>query len=219
MKYVIECQNLTKSYGNTTVLNDLNFAMQPGEITALCGESGCGKSTLLNVLGALDNFDSGSVKVFNREIASLTENKKAQLRNNNLGFVYQFHHLINEFTAEENIAMPLLIAGEKLKPSLAKANSLLDKVALADKAKSLPSELSGGERQRVAIARAIATNPKCVLMDEPTGNLDNSNSEAILQLLLNLNQEFAISYLIVTHDLQLANKLPKKLSMANGKLS
>ena len=219
MKYVIECQNLTKSYGNTPVLNDLNFAMQPGEITALCGESGCGKSTLLNVLGALDNFDSGSVKVFNREIASLTENKKAQLRNNNLGFVYQFHHLINEFTAEENIAMPLLIAGEKLKPSLAKANSLLDKVALADKAKSLPSELSGGERQRVAIARAIATNPKCVLMDEPTGNLDNSNSEAILQLLLNLNQEFAISYLIVTHDLQLANKLPKKLSMANGKLS
>ena len=219
MKTIIKCQDLCKSYGEEKVLDKLNFTLTAGEIVAINGLSGCGKSTLLNILGALDKFDSGELVIFDQSVMQLDERKRAALRNNKIGFVYQFHHLLKEFSALENIAMPLLIGNNTLEQSLEKARALLKKIGLDHKANLLPSELSGGQRQRVAIARAVATDPAFVLMDEPTGNLDAFNANEIMQLLLILNKEVATAFVIVTHNQKIAGSVPVQYTLEQGQLT
>jgi lipoprotein-releasing system ATP-binding protein len=219
---VIQCQDLYKSYREgpqqLVVLNGVNFSIQVGERVAIVGTSGAGKSTLLNMLGGLDVPTAGEVTVAGNNIANLNEKKRGELRNHYLGFVYQFHHLLGEFTALENVAMPLLIRGNKPAVIEPVAAEILGKVGLSQRLNHKPAELSGGERQRVAIARALVTQPKCVLLDEPTGNLDHHTAEAIHGLMTELNQQLATSFIVVTHDLQLANQMDRKLMLVDGQL-
>jgi len=180
MTIVLQCENITKSYRQgphkLEVLNNLNLNVKAGQHIAIVGASGSGKSTLLNVLGGLDKPDSGEVQIVGKQFSKLSDNQRGKIRNSHLGFVYQFHHLLGEFSAVENVAMPLLIAKNPKQAALEKASNLLARVGLQERLSHKPSELSGGERQRVAIARALANNPDCVLMDEPTGNLDGKNA-------------------------------------------
>lgn len=217
---IIVCQNLSKVYQEgrlaTTVLQGVNLAVKRGELLAIVGTSGSGKSTLLHLLGALDAPSTGVVTFNGKDIHKLSSKQQAKWRNQELGFVYQFHHLLSEFSALENVAMPLLIAGEKIKVAEQRANALLARVGLSDRVKHRPSELSGGERQRVAIARALINNPSLVLADEPTGNLDAKSAESVYQLLKELNNELGTAFIVVTHDQQLANKLDRQLYMSNG---
>ena len=219
----LQCIGLSKSYQQgkleTKVLTNLDLTVEKGELLAIVGSSGCGKSTFLHLAGALDTPTSGQVVINNIDIAQLSENEKAKLRNQHIGFVYQFHHLMMEFTAQENVAMPLLIRGESAKKAKALADAMLAKVNLSHRGHHLPSELSGGERQRVAIARALVTEPSLVLADEPTGNLDFDTAEQIYQLIRELNQQLDTSFVIVTHDLTLAAKMDRQLQLIHGQLA
>jgi len=220
---VIECKDVCKTFAegslSVDVLKGVSLVVQPGEQVAIMGSSGSGKSTLLHLLGGLDSCTSGTVNISGQEISRLDETTRGQLRNRYLGFVYQFHHLLPEFTALENVGMPLLIRGESTKVVKEKASNILEKVGLAERLLHKPGELSGGERQRTAIARALITDPVCVLADEPTGNLDNKTAHTIYELMLSLNKEFGTSIVMVTHDGEMANHMERILVLEDGVLS
>ncbi|MBD2859067.1 lipoprotein-releasing ABC transporter ATP-binding protein LolD [Spongiibacter sp. KMU-158] len=220
---VISCSKLCKSYPQAgqplEILKDIDLAIARGEKLAIVGPSGSGKTTLLHMLGGLDLPSSGSVKVAGVELASMSDKARSALRNSELGFVYQFHHLLGEFSALENVAMPLLIAGQSRRAAENAAKPLLERVGLGHRLSHRPAQLSGGERQRVAIARALVNQPACVLMDEPTGNLDRDNAESIHGLLDELNAEFDTSLVIVTHDPLLANRMQRVLRIEDGRVS
>ena len=220
---LLQCDNLCKRYqeGNvqTDVLHNVSFSMNAGETMAIVGSSGSGKSTLLHLLGGLDTPTSGDVIFNNQPMSKLSSAAKAELRNRELGFIYQFHHLLPDFTALENVAMPLLIGKKKGAETEARALEMLKAVGLDHRARHRPSELSGGERQRVAIARALVNNPRLVLADEPTGNLDARNADAIFALLGELNKTQGTAFLVVTHDLQLARRMARRLEMRDGHLN
>jgi len=222
MSNIIECRSLSFSYidGNnkTSVLNNLNFEVELGDSIAILGQSGCGKSTLLNLIAGLDSPSEGDMLINNTNIAKLNEKDRTELRSNNFGFVYQFHHLLNDFSSIYNVALPLLIRGDNKESAILNSKKILTKVGLDNRLNHNPSELSGGERQRVAIARAMVTEPACILADEPTGNLDAKNAKDVLELILELNENNATSLVIVTHDLSIANKMNRKLSLSNSKL-
>lgn len=220
---VLSCHQLAKSYQQgpqrLVVLEGVELDVKAGEKVAIVGASGSGKSTLLNMLGGLDTPSSGKVVISGNNMADLSAKQRGLLRNSSLGFVYQFHHLLAEFTALENVAMPLMIGGAKKAQAQHIAADLLAKVGLSERLQHKPSELSGGERQRVAIARSLATSPGCVLMDEPTGNLDRDNAERIETLLSDLNRELGISIVLVTHDMAMAEKMDRILMLQNGCLT
>lgn len=220
---VLRCVHLAKTHNegslNVEVLKDIDFSIAQGEQVAILGSSGEGKSTLLHLLGGLDKPTRGEVWINGINIVSLNEKQRGELRNRALGFIYQLHHLLPEFTALENVIMPLRIRGTELNAAKAQAEEILKKVGLGHRLNHKPTELSGGERQRTAIARALVTKPKCILADEPTGNLDYKNANQVYQMMLDLNQEFNTSLLIVTHDLGLAEKTDKVYVLADGKLS
>lgn len=219
---LILCDQVCKSYRTGTetlqVLSQINLSVTAGELIAITGSSGSGKSTLLNLLGALDNPDSGTLELLSQPLHLASENERARLRNQNLGFVYQFHHLLKEFNASENVAMPLLIGGLKRSEANLRAEEMLSQVGLSQRLRHRPSELSGGEKQRVAIARALVGNPVCVLMDEPTGNLDQANSDSVLQLIHQLNERLETAFIIATHDEQLASSISRRLLLTGGRL-
>lgn len=223
MSSVLQCRQLTKSYHQgkieTKVLNGLELTVETGELLAVVGSSGCGKSTFLHLAGALDKPSSGEVLINDVNIHNLTDKERSNFRNKHIGFIYQFHHLMMEFSAEENVAMPLLIRGDNPKQALRVAQEMLEKVGLSHRGHHRPSELSGGERQRVAIARSLVTNPSLVLADEPTGNLDFDTAEQIFQLLKSLNATVNTSFVIVTHDLVLASRMDRQLKLEHGILS
>ena len=203
---------------NITVFENLTFQVEDGASLAIVGASGSGKSTLLHLMGALDTPTAGTIFFAGQDISEMDENEKAYFRNKTLGFIYQFHHLLPEFSAEENVAMPALIAGEKLATILPRARQMLAKVGLEHRLTAKIATLSGGERQRVAIARAILQEPKVLLADEPTGNLDENTGHQIEELLLNLNQELGTTLIVVTHNLELASHLDRCLELKSGKL-
>ncbi|HIG40462.1 MAG: lipoprotein-releasing ABC transporter ATP-binding protein LolD [bacterium] len=200
------------------VLRGLNLEVVRGERVAIIGISGSGKSTLLHLLGGLDTPNEGSVFVQGQDVHRMNEKGLCQLRNRSLGFVYQFHHLLAEFTALENTAMPLLIRGESRSSAMASAKEILDKVGLANRTEHKPNQLSGGERQRVAIARALVTRPDCVLADEPTGNLDEETASQVDDLMISLSKEFETSFVIVTHNLALASQMDRICRLHNGQI-
>lgn len=221
-KSAIICRNLTKSYvdgdNTVTVFEDLSVEIDAGKLTAIVGSSGSGKSSLLHLLGGLDKPTQGSVFIGETDLASLSVSALAAFRNQNIGFIYQFHHLLMEFTALENVAMPLLIAGVKPAQATEQATDMLERVGLGHRLSHRPSQLSGGERQRVAIARAVVNKPRLVLADEPTGNLDHQTAEQIYTLMNQLNQELGMAFVVVTHDMSLANRLDRQLTLINGQL-
>ena len=223
MSNIIECRSVSFSYneGNnqTSVLKNLNFEIKSGETTAIIGQSGCGKSTLLNLMAGLDTPTEGDVLIANTNISKISEKDRTELRAKNLGFVYQFHHLLNDFSSLYNVALPLLIMGVDKGGALLKSKKILTKVGLENRLNHKPSELSGGERQRVAIARALITEPTCLLADEPTGNLDAANAKDVLELIIELNTDKTTALLIVTHDLSIANKMSRKLTLTNGEIN
>ena len=222
MQCVLECKGLRKVYREgpeeLVVLDGVELCVRRGERLAIVGQSGAGKSTLLNMLGGLDLPSAGSVRVDGRVISEMSEAERGHWRNRLLGFVYQFHHLLGEFTALENVAMPLLIRGDRHAAAEARARELLGRVGLAARLTHKPSELSGGERQRVAIARALVTEPRCVLLDEPTGNLDQATAASIHALLDELNRVLQTSLVIVTHDQLLAGRMDRVLTLSGGRL-
>lgn len=219
---ILNCSAVHKSFwdGNAKieVLNAINLNIKPGEQVAIVGASGSGKSTLLHIVGGLDKPTTGQVYIQNKDIHQLAEKERCQLRNKALGFIYQFHHLLPEFTALENVCMPLLLGNMSAKLAREKAALLLAKVGLAKRMHHRMGELSGGERQRTAIARALVTQPLCVLADEPTGNLDNKTAAKVYDVMQELNKEFNTSLLVVTHDLQLAKRMDRILTIENGYL-
>jgi lipoprotein-releasing system ATP-binding protein len=219
---VLECRNVVRRFneGASTleVLRGVNLIVQPAERVAIIGSSGSGKTTLLQIMGGLDDPDDGEVRVNGQRMQGNDEAAKGELRNRYIGFVYQFHHLLPEFTAEENVAMPLLIRREPKAAALQQARELLGRVGLGERLTHKPGELSGGERQRAAVARALITRPQLVLADEPTGNLDSGNGEHVLQLMLGLNQELQTSLVIVTHDHGIAARMDRVLVLEDGVL-
>ncbi|HDX1179135.1 TPA: lipoprotein-releasing ABC transporter ATP-binding protein LolD [Pasteurella multocida] len=220
--HLLHCQHITKYYQEgsqqTQVLKDVSFSMQAGELVAIVGSSGSGKSTLLHVLGGLEQPTSGEVFIQNQSLQKINANQLAQLRNQYLGFVYQFHHLMADFSALENVMMPMLIGKQNKSEAQDRAEKMLTAVGLSHRISHRPSALSGGERQRVAIARSLVNHPALVLADEPTGNLDRKTTESIFDLIKQLNQEQNIAFLLVTHDLSLAEKLSRRLVMQDGVL-
>jgi lipoprotein-releasing system ATP-binding protein len=219
---VLECVELNKEFTEgpepVRVLKDVNIQVKQGERVAIVGNSGSGKTTLLNLLGGLDLPSSGCVKVAGKNLNELNGNQRGQLRNRHIGFIYQFHHLLPEFNALENVSMPLLIRGESRSASKKQSEELLEAVGLGHRLQHKPSELSGGERQRVAIARALVTKPSCVLADEPTGNLDSHTAQTILDMMNELNQRLNISFVTVTHSHALAVMAQRILKMEDGRL-
>ncbi len=219
-KKIISCQNISKRFKegrlDVEVLRGITLDIHAGEKIAIVGSSGSGKSTLLHILGGLDLPSEGNVQVLDQDIATLSDTQRGKLRNKSLGFIYQFHHLLPEFTALENVAMPLLIGGAKVAEATSKASDILDKVGLGQRLNHKPGQLSGGERQRAAIARALVTNPQAVLADEPTGNLDHKTAMHIFDLMQSLNQEMQTAFVVVTHDMQLAEKMDKIYNLVDG---
>lgn len=222
MSKVLQCLKLSKSYNQgdieTKVLSGLDLSVEKGELLAVVGSSGCGKSTFLHLAGALDSPSSGQVLINDVDIHQLSDKERSKFRNQHIGFIYQFHHLMMEFSAEENVAMPLMIQGERPKQALLAAKEMLGQVGLSHRIDYRPSQLSGGERQRVAIARALVTKPSLVLADEPTGNLDSDTAEQIYQLIRSLNKTANTSFVIVTHDLVLANRMDRQVKLVQGQL-
>jgi lipoprotein-releasing system ATP-binding protein len=221
-EFLIEARALNKQYGEGEqaihVLTDLDLSIRPQECIAIVGESGVGKSTLLHVLGMLDQPDTGQVLLDGQDLFALPEPERAALRNREIGFIFQFHHLLPDFTALENVTMPGLIAELSWAEAREQAKAMLVQVGLADRLTHRPGELSGGEQQRVAVARALVMKPRLILADEPTGNLDPATGDGVLQLLLDLNQRLGVTMVVVTHNEKLAAAMDRTLRMANGKL-
>lgn len=222
MTDLLRCENISKFYQEgenaVKVLNNVNFSLASGELVAIVGSSGSGKSTLLHTLGGLDQPSEGEVFIKGQSLQKLSNHRLAALRNQHLGFVYQFHHLMADFSALENVMMPMLIGNQNRTEAKDRAEKMLQAVGLGHRLDHRPSALSGGERQRVAIARALVNQPALVLADEPTGNLDQKTTESIFELIQKLNQEQQIAFLLVTHDLALANKLSRRFIMQDGVL-
>ena len=222
MNNIIECRSLCFSYtegsNQTSILSNLRLDVKSGESIAILGPSGCGKSTLLNLIAGLDTPSSGDVLINNSNITKLNEQHRTELRANTFGFVYQFHHLLYDFSSVYNVAMPLLIKGVDRESAIAQSEKLLTRVGLENRLDHKPSELSGGERQRVAIARAMVVEPDCLLADEPTGNLDAKNAKGVLELILELNENNTSSLVIVTHDQNIAKTMNRTLTLSNQQL-
>ena len=219
---ILHCQQLGMTYtegpNHVQVLSDINLHIEEGERIAIVGASGSGKSTLLHLLGGLDLPSTGSVWIDGQEMSGLSDKKRGLIRNEYLGFVYQFHHLLPEFTAVENVAMPLFIRGEDVNKAKQKASLLLEDIGLGHRLEHRPIELSGGERQRAAIARALVTEPNVVLADEPTGNLDVNTASAVFDMMMELNQRVGTALVMVTHDTSLAGKMDKRYHLEDGTL-
>jgi lipoprotein-releasing system ATP-binding protein len=219
---VLECRDVQKRFAqgnlNVDVLQGVSLRIELGQRAAIMGASGSGKSTLLHLLGGLDAPTSGTIVLDGEDLAQLSEPRIAALRNRALGFVYQFHHLLGEFTLLENVAMPLLIGGVSIAEARERSARILDRVGLAKRLEHKPGELSGGERQRAAVARALVTRPKCVLADEPTGNLDRKTAERVYELMLELNDEYQVSFLVVTHDPALAKRMDNTFQLDDGRI-
>ncbi len=215
---MIIVQNVNKKINQTTILNNISLEVKEKEIVSLVGPSGAGKTTLLSIMGTLDKPTSGRVLIDGTDVFALGDKKLSSFRNSNIGFVFQFHHLLPEFTAIENIIVPALIKGEKQNEAEKKAKNLLERVGLAQRMHHKPTELSGGEQQRIAVARALMNNPKIILADEPTGNLDSHNAETLNHLFFSLRDEFGQTFVIVTHNEHLANMADRKIEMIDGKI-
>jgi len=217
---IVHAVNVSKSFDEgpikVDVLNGINFQVAQGELVSIVGTSGSGKTTLLHILGGLAAPTAGTVLVDQNDVNKLSQKARGQLRNRTLGFVYQFHHLLGEFSAQENVAMPLLIRKSDPAEAMQRAAAILDRVGLGQRLKHKPAELSGGERQRAALARAMVGNPRCIMADEPTGNLDASTASSIHELLVELNEEFGTSLIVVTHDMKLAEKMGRVVAIENG---
>jgi len=219
---VLICERVTKSFvennNRLEVLRDINLVVNPGERIAITGASGSGKTTLLQIMGGLDEPTTGGIWINGQLLNKTTEKQKSFIRNKYLGFVYQFHHLLGEFSAEENVAMPLLIRGIKRAQAINEARLLLERVGLGERLNHRPAELSGGERQRAAVARALITRPRILLADEPTGNLDSGNGQHVMELMLELHKELQSSLIVVTHDLMVSGKMDRIMQLRNGTL-
>ena len=223
MSIILSAKNVSKTFRDgkrsVEVLRDINIVVEQAEMVAVVGTSGSGKSTLLHILGGLDSPNSGEVIVAGQNIHSLSIKKQGELRNKKLGFVYQFHHLLGEFSALENVSLPLIIGGMGESRARNRAQEIINKVGLKDRASHTPAELSGGERQRIAIARAMVTRPACILADEPTGNLDHKTAQSVNDLMFELNRAENTSFLIVSHDLKLAQSMQTRYELEDGRLS
>jgi lipoprotein-releasing system ATP-binding protein len=219
---IIDCEKVTRTYnegpGKLTIFSDISLRVAAGETVGIVGSSGAGKTTLLNLLGGLDRPSSGHIEICGKDIHRLSEAARARFRNRHLGFVYQFHHLLPEFSALENVMLPGTLGGMPVREASDRAATMLERVGLASRLKHKPGELSGGERQRVAIARALVNEPECVLMDEPTGNLDEQTGQGVRELIESLRDQIGIAFVLVTHDMTIARALNRVLRLEQGQL-